>query len=242
MKLFLFLFSTLFFLQPSFSQSSDNDEATGLQVKNAIALYDKYTAANAPVYNGEQYEYYTFKMEGDPFFETNQYTAGWVSYQGRIYDSLPMIYDVVRNQLVVLSPDHISRIVIMNRFVDSFSLSNHTFISLAEDHKKNLYNPGFYDLLYSGNAVQFLERHVKEMVSTIPGNVLVTVFRPKNRYYVHKKELYYLVSNKKDAFRVFGDKLHDLKKMMRQKHLKIKRKNFETAMIKLTAFYDQLTH
>jgi CMP-N-acetylneuraminic acid synthetase len=51
-----------------------------------------------------------------------------------------------------------------------------------------------------------------------------------------------MVNNKKDVYRVFADKLHDLKKMMRRNHIKLKRKNFETAMVKASAFYDQLTH
>jgi len=242
MKHFLFLFSSLFFLSPIFSQSVKKDSITDLQVKNAIEVYDHYTADNAPVYNGQEYLYYTFKMEGDPFFGFSDFTYGWVNYNGRKYDSLPLIYDLVRNQLVVLSPDHHSRIVMHNEFIDSFSLLGHTFISLQEDHKQNLYNTGFYDLLYNGQHVQFLERRIKSLNPKIQGTTLTTIFQSKNRFYIYKNGLYYLVTGKKDVFRVFDDKIHELKKMMRQNHLKLRHKNFETAAVKATAFYDQLTH
>ena len=242
MKHFIFLFSSLILLNPSFSQSVKRDSVTDLQVKNAIEIYNHYVADNAPVFNGQEYLYYTFKMEGDPFFGNADFTYGWVNYNGRKYDSLPLIYDLVRNQLVVLSPDHHSRIVMHNEFIDSFSLIGHTFIALREDHNQNLYNSGFYDLLFNGQHVQFLARRIKLLNPRIQGTSLVTSFLSKTHFYVHKNGLYYLVGGKKDIYRVFSDKLRELKKMMRQNHLKIQRKNFETAASRTSAFYDQLTH
>ena len=249
MKHFLFLFSSLFFLNPIFSQSLKKGSIADLQVKNAIEVYDHYTADNAPIYNGKEYLFYTFKMEGDPFFGTGIYgdgsvnfVEGWVSYNGRKYGLVPLLFDLVRDQLVVLSPDKKTPIVMHNEFVDSFSIFGHTFIALNEDHKQNLYNTGFYDLLYNGQRVQFLERHVKLLNPRIQGTTMTTIFQSKNRFYIHKNGLYYLVSGKKDMFRVFSDHLRELKKVMRQNHLKLRHKNFETAAVKATAFYDQLTH
>lgn len=241
MKVFLFLFSTLFFLKSSFSQSVSKDSVSH-EVKNAIDIYKRYIADNAPVYNGQQYLYYTFKMQGNPYFETGDFSNGWVSYNGRKYDSLLLIYDVERNDVVVLGPSKIYGIIMLNQFIDSFSLQGHKFISLQEDHRENLYNTGFYDLLYKGRNVQLLERHMKEKVPTIEDNRVVIVFNTRNHFYIHKKGLYYLVSKKKDIFRVFADKERELKKVMRRNHLKLKHRNFETAILKVAQLYDQLTH
>ena len=241
MKILLFLISSLFFLNPSFSQSIKPDSISDIQLQNAIDLYDHFSAGNAPVYNGIEYIYYTFKMEGDPYFITGDFSNGWVNYSGRKYDSLSVMYDVARNQLVILSADKASRIVLQNEFVDSFNLLGHTFINLAEDHKQNLYNTGFYDILYNGK-VQFLARRIKTMDSPIKGNMVVRVFYIKDRFYVHKDKLYYLVNSKKDVYHLFNDKVHEIKKFMRKQHLKLRRKSFEKTMIKVTAFYDQLTH
>ncbi len=61
---------------------------------------------------GSEYLFYTFKMEGDPFFGTGIYgdgsvnfVEGWVSYNGRKYGFVALLFDLVRDQLVVLSPD-----------------------------------------------------------------------------------------------------------------------------------------
>ncbi len=237
----LFLFTTIICCKQVYSQMEEKENISNLQITNAIELYNHYNADYAPVYNGEAYIFYTMKMEGSPYFKSGDFTTGWVSYKGRKYDSLKLLYDITRNQLVTLYPNNIYSIIIQNQFVDSFSLSGHTFIALEEDHKQNLYNSGFYDLLYDGK-VRFLGRYVESLLTIIQGDILVTKFIKHDRFYIYKNGLYYLVSKKKDVYRVFGDKLRELKRTMRRNHIKLKRKNFETAMVKVTSFYDQLTH
>ena len=241
MKILLLLLSILFFQFRSFSQSATKDSVSDLQIKNAVAMYNQFTGPEKPVYNGTQYIYYTFKMEGDPYFISGDFSNGWVDYKGRKYYSLSVMYDVNRNKVVIHGPDHISAIVLENDFIDSFNLWGHTFIKLYEDHKQNLYNTGFYDLLYNGH-IQFLARRIKVRDPQIKGNLLVNNFYTKDRYYIYKDGLYYLVNNKKDVYRLFKNNLHDLKKMMRKNHLKFRRKSFEETMKKVSAFYDQLTH
>lgn len=240
MKILLVLISALFFLNPSFSQSVKQDSISDIQLQNAIDLYDNFSADNAPVYNGVEYLYYTFKMEGDPYFITGNFSNGWVNYSGRKYDSLSLMYDVARNQLVILSHDKESRIVLQSEFVDSFNLLGHTFINLTEDHKQNLYNTGFYDMIYNGK-IQLVARRIKTMDSPIKGDLIVRVFSIRDRFYVRKNGLYYLVNSKKDVYHLFHDKIHEIKKLMRKQHLKFRRKNFEQTMVKVTALYDQLT-
>ena len=241
MKFFAILIPCLFFLSVSFSQNINVDSTTDIQVKNALSVYNHYTDGNAPIYNGTDYLYYTFQMEGDPFFITTNLTKGWVGYQGRMYNNLSMGYDIQRNQVTIATPDNLARIVLQNELVDSFYLSGHTFITLTEDYKQNLSNTGFYDLLFNGQ-VQLLARRIKIMKEVIKDDFLVQVFTEKDLFYIHKGSLYYLVSNKKEVFRLFGDKVHGVKKMMRHEHIKLQRKNFEPGLLKSVEFYDQLIH
>lgn len=241
MKIVLFLLFGFFSMSSSFSQSIDMNSASDLQVKNATNLYTHFTDGNAPIFNGPQYIYYIFKMEGDPYFVTGSYSKGWVGYKGHLYNPVSIFYDIERNQLVLLNADSLSNIIMHNEFIDSFYLLGHTFISLKEDHKQNLYNTGFYDLLYNGH-VQFLARRVKVVMDKIVGVVLTRVFYLRDRFYIHKDGIYYLLSNKKDVFRLFADKKHDIKKMMRKKHLNLRGKTFESSLEEVTAFYDQITH
>jgi hypothetical protein len=241
MKIVLFLLFGLFSIPSSFSQSINNNPVTDFQVKNAIHLYNHFTDGNAPIFNGPQYIYYIFKMEGSPYFVTGNYSKGWVEYNRQVYNPVSIFYDIERNQLVLLNADSLSNIVMHNEFIDSFHLSGHTFISLKEDFKQNLYNTGFYDLLYNGH-VQLLARRIKAVEDKIVGSELIRIFYTRDHFYIHKAGIYYLVSNKKDVFRLLADKKHEIKKMMRKKHLKLRGKTFESSLEEVTAFYDQITH
>lgn len=241
MKIVLFLLFGLFSLPSSFSQSIKNNLETDSQLKNAIHLYTHFTDGNAPIFNGPQYIYYIFKMEGDPYFVTGSYSKGWVGYNGHVYNPVSIFYDIERNQLVLLNSDSLSNIIMHNEFIDSFYLLGHTFISLKEDHKQNLYNTGFYDLLYNGR-VQLLARRIKNKQIKINDLTVIRVFYSADRFYIHRDGIYYLVSNKKDVFRLMADKKNDIKKMMRRKHIKLRRKTFESSLVEVAAFYDQLIH
>ena len=240
MKILLLLIPVFFFHSSSFSQSV-NDSISDVQINNAISLYNHFTGEEKPVYNGTQYLYYTFKMEGDPYFITGDFSNGWIEYKGRKYDSLSIMYDVQRNKVVIYGSNHLETIVLENDFIDSFGLLGHKFIKLYENHEQNLYSGGFYDLLYNGH-IRFLAKRIKTREPKIQGDVLTYYFYPKDRYYIYKDSLYYQVSNKKDVFHLFKNNVHTIKKMMRKEHLKFRRKNFEETMIKVAPFCDQLTH
>jgi hypothetical protein len=241
MKIVLLFFFELFSIYSSFSQNAHKDSLTDLQLKNVISLYDHYTNDNAPIYNGTEYLFYTFKREGNPFFNSDNLLRGWISYQGKMYDPLSLMYDLTRNQVVILFPDSISRVVLHNQFIDSFHLAGHTFINLTQAPQQNLYNTGFYDLLFNGQ-VQLLARRSKLMTETIKNDSVITIISSKDFFYIHKEGIYYLVNNQKEVFKLFDDKKHELRKLMRKEHLKFRRKNFESVLVKATAFYDQLIH
>ena len=88
MNKLLLVICTFFLFSKSFSQSVNFDSATSLQIKNAVDAYDHFTDGNAAIYNGQEYIYYSFLMEGDPYFITGNLTIGWVKYKNRMYDSL----------------------------------------------------------------------------------------------------------------------------------------------------------
>ena len=188
MKIVLLFFLGLFSIYSSFSQNAHKDSLTDLQLKNVISLYDHYTNDNAPIYNGTEYLFYTFKREGNPFFNSDNLLRGWISYQGKMYDPLSLMYDLTRNQVVILFPDSISRVVLHNQFIDSFHLAGHTFINLTQAPQQNLYNTGFYDLLFNGQ-VQLLARRSKLMTETIKNDSVITVISSKDFFYIHKKPL-----------------------------------------------------
>lgn len=235
----LFLFASCTY-HSSISQEVRNDSLIGNQAKEMVALYKDYTDGNAPVYNGGAYIEYLFRMDGTPFFHDKNLSPGWISYDGEKYDPVPMLYDLTRNEVVILLPDSNSRAVLLNEFIDSFQLAGHTFLNLKEDHTQNLAVAGFYDVLHNGK-VQLFARRIKIISEIFSENRVVRVMVPKDFFYIHKSGLYYLVSDKKDVLRVLSDRKSDIKKMMRSRRIKLNRKNFENALISVVTFYDHQT-
>ncbi len=198
------------------------------------------TSGNAPVYNGRAYIDYLFRMQGTPFFNDKPLSKGWLTYNGEKYDPLNILYDLTRNEVVILLPDSNSRAVLNNEFIDSFQLADHTFLNLKEGHTQNLAVAGFYDLLHNGKVL-LLARRTKIISEIFSENQVVRVMTPKDYFYIHKGGLYYLVSDKKDVLRVLSDRKSDIKKMMRSRRIKLNRKNFENALISVVTFYDHQT-
>ncbi|MEO6639262.1 MAG: hypothetical protein ABIN25_13370 [Ginsengibacter sp.] len=238
-SLLLYLFSICIYYS-SASQGVSNDSLASSQSKDMIAFYNDHTKSNASVYNGRGYIYYLFKMDGSPFFNNSDVSKGWIGYEGKLYNLVSLLYDLTRNEVVILMPDSNSRAVLHNEFIDSFQLAGHTFINLKEDPAQNIAITGFYDVLHEGK-VQLLARRSKTMREILKENPVVRVMVPRDVFYIHKSGLYYLVDNKKDVLRVLGDRKSDIKKMIRSQRIKLNRKNFENALISIVTFYNHDT-
>ncbi|MDQ2720189.1 MAG: hypothetical protein M3Z26_10600 [Bacteroidota bacterium] len=234
----LIFFSTfLFFCYSSFSQVN-NDTSSNYFVQQSIQLYNQFSGAEAAIYNGREYIPYTFKKEGNAFFGSDQFTNGWISYQGHIYQAIPMQYDVVRNQVVILNFDNRSAIFLQNEAIDSFYFLEHTFIRMEKNSALNLNSTGFYDRLLNGR-IQVIAARKKGIKETIPDNQILRVFENKDRFYVFKNTKFYWVNNKKEVFSLFSDKRHEIKTGMRKQKIKFSRNNFEEALMAASAIYDQ---
>ena len=239
MKLICLLFCFLCVSYSSFSQSFEADTISiNDQVKQSVQLYDHFIGAEGNLYNGRDYISYDFKEEGIPFFLSDTLSRGWISYQGRLYMQIPLQYDIVRNQVVIINYNRRYKIVLQNDLIDSFHLLNHTFLRLKINPEQNLDNTTFYDLLYNGH-IRILAIREKRINEIIKEGEIVQVFYKQERFYVYKMDNYYLVNSRKDIFRLFNEKKHQIKSMMRRQKIKFRRNNFEKALVVAATIYDQ---
>ncbi|HEY6082142.1 MAG TPA: hypothetical protein VIU45_01715 [Chitinophagaceae bacterium] len=235
------LYSCVFYSSPLAAQNSGQDSSlTALQVGNAVKVYNAYTNANLPLYNGRDYIPYTFKKEGNPFFESDSITAGMVNYAGRDYQKVPMLFDIARNELVIVSYDDQHFIVLDNDKVDSFHIRGHAFIRLVHNDSLPGSPPtGFYDRLYNGNIKVWAGR-TKTFQESTAGGELIRIFSPRNYYYIFSNNTYYAAKNKKDILAIMSDKRHEMKKFSRKQKLKFNKKGMERAIVAVATYYDRL--
>lgn len=241
-----FLLITLLFsgflLKGVHGQTTQPDTAFyALQVKNAIAAYNRFTDGNAPLYNGGAYLRYNLPAKGDPFFASDQWRSGDVFYEDMLYRDIPLRYDIVSDQLIVLSPGNGAPIVLHNEKVTYFNLTGHTFVYLRKDSpEEGDMPPGYYDVLH-GEPVRVLVKRSKYLHETVSVSGIERSFLSKDRFYLQKGDRYYPVRTKRSVLEVLGDQKKAVRKYLRKNKIRFY-KNPEDAIIRMVACYDQLKH
>ncbi len=233
--IFIFLFSA-----STYAQVMNDSVLVSNQIKETIQLYDQFLGTEARIYSGRDYIPYKFKKEGTPFFLSEEPEYGWVSFDGRVYDSVLLQYDVSRNQVIIVSYDSSRLLILQNELIDSFHFLNFTFVQLNGNLPENLKNDGFYQKLYDGNSKILVLRKKDLHESIVNGTTLTRSFVLKDKYYILKRGKYYQVNNRNDVFGIFGDKAGKVRVQMRHEGIEFKRFNFEEGMVAAAKIYDQL--
>jgi hypothetical protein len=176
----------------------------------AAAIYrlgQRYTTAigsESRLYNGPEYVDYVLPgTQGHRFFGTAEARPASISYAGHTYTGVPLRYDLVRGQLVVLAPGSGLALQLLNERVAGFSLDGHSFIRLVTDSSGNSpVRTGFYDLLVDG-PVQLLASHHKTLERRAGERSVESEITARDTYFLHKDQHYYPLAKATELFRLF---------------------------------------
>ncbi|HEY1212310.1 MAG TPA: hypothetical protein VGE93_01635, partial [Bryobacteraceae bacterium] len=78
---------------------------TSLPATRAAIFYQAYIGPDAAIYNGAAYQPNYRGIQGDPYFETPNLVSGTIVYEGLTYTHIPLLYDLVRDNLVIADPN-----------------------------------------------------------------------------------------------------------------------------------------
>ena len=225
------------------ARSQVNDSAFVARVSANITNY--FTASlnkGAPVYNGKVY-YRThprFIEGGHAFFLVPQYQTGTVTYEGYTYRNAELMYDIIRDELLLLHFDKQTDIVLDPEKVDTFSFLGHNYINIKEaEAKENNLLTGYYEALYQGKIALLVKRSktVNEKITQVGVERSVS---QHNRYYLLKDSVYTLLKNKKSL-----TKLLKSTQSQNQQYISSNQLNFrndkENAMLSLVRYHDSIT-
>lgn len=233
------LLSILFFLQFAITVQGQTVKASKSSLPET--LYQNATTLSQHLYNGQRYHIYDSRSKDHQFFQLEDWQPGNIEYDEQAFVSIPMLYDIVKDLVVIQLQGRSGLVQLQSERVSAFSFLDHRFIRLQQDREKGIAPPtGFYDLLYNGNT-RVLARWTKQRQEQIEGNTVNVYFLPKHFFYLQKDGDYHLITSKNSAFALFGEHKKDLKKHLREKRIKF-RKNREQALITLATHYDQLVH
>ncbi|WP_276497569.1 hypothetical protein [Pontibacter litorisediminis] len=192
------------------------------------------------LYTGAEY-YFLSKpyMEGHQYFKSKTYTAGAVQYEGVWHEEVPLLYDVIIDEVITMHRTSGYALKLVKPKVKSFVLNGETFLNMRIDSTLGSpAQPSFYGLLYDGNIKVFARRH-KEAQERVSPDGFEGEYRNADRYYLYKDGVYHQVRKKRSVLKVLQDEKKQLRKFIRENRLKF-RKQQEESIVKVAQQYDAL--
>jgi len=220
------------------AQEANSDNFHKQVIQNLIGLYYQSLGDQAELYNAPLYERHIPAFTaGDPFFYSDSFSIGTIGYNGLVYKAVPILYDIVRDELITLAPNSFS-IALIKQKVDSFSFDGHSFVKLKDDTTRTA-TWSYYEILSNGSTQLLAKRKKAVQISTGATTVERRVY-PTDRYYIHKTDgIFETVKNKNNLLEALRDKKSALQQFIKQNNLNFKQ-NFEEDAARLVAYYNQL--
>jgi hypothetical protein len=177
------LIITAFFLssQISYAQLST--------VEDIKKKYEVVTKQISGLYNGTKYQPDAVLYdEGTPFLYS-YLQPGSVEYDGKKYSDTELLYDLVKDELVLLHYNGSARIQLIKSKVEAFKIAGRNFIHVKADKSKDWgINEGYYEVIYRGKDL-LIKKNLKVLQSSYTSQ--------SGRVDVYDRKKFYLVRNDK---------------------------------------------
>lgn len=210
----------------------------------AVRQYHSYVAPEVGLYRGTQYVDYDYTVQkGQPFFGPDLVRYGSVWYGGIGYDHVRMLYDLVKDQLVILDPQNIYKISLYMDLVDSFALDGQPFFRIRDSLASPALRSGYWERIYRGRTVLVKQerKFLRENTAVTPDNVRLFI-EGSTSYYLNKGGIYYPVNRRRELFAILKDRRRsDIRRVMRKSNFRWKTDKEQLLQL-VAAWYDGDNH
>ncbi len=141
---------------------------------------------------------------GSPFLISRDFKVGAIDYGGIHYDSIPLLYDVVQNELVTTLPNTTVHIALVTEHIQRFMLGGRDFEYIAAGGRSDEIS-GVFEVLYRGEHVEVLVRRSKVIAESNHASFIKKEFVERNVVYIRKEHVFYPVKNKKSLLEIFSE-------------------------------------
>src|SRR5689334_11435513 len=190
-------------------KAQNDTSATLPTIVKAGDIYNPFIEKQSRLYNGVEHLGYVYKIKGHAYFLQRDLSTGTIEYDELEFANVPMLYDLLKDQVIIQYLDGFSKIGLISGKVRSFNLLNHHFIRLSADSTSG--SPiitGFYEKLYTGN-IKVLAKRGKFIEETIKEEV-EREFIETNTVFIQKEGRYYAIRTYKTLLTVLKDKAPQL--------------------------------
>ncbi len=211
--------------------------ATRAAYYNALQVYHKYLTPETGLYRGSEYVQYAYSLkEGHPYFDDGHMQKGAVLYNGILYENIPLLYDLVKEQVVIDDSYNNYTIFLINGQVDYFTIKAHLFIYFRDTLNPSAPRRGFYEQLYQ-DRIALYKKEKKVIQEDLSSGKLERNIEASASYYLKKGTAWYAVNNKKSLLAALDDRRREAKKFIRKNGLNVRRDK-ENTLLKVTAWYN----
>jgi hypothetical protein len=235
------LFCCLLYVNVAGAQELSNDSLKNSPDESyPVKLYYNAVGENAHIFNGYEYMTPDRNIKGTPYFLSDGSSPANLFYDDVHYQNFPVIYDMVRDLVVINRLGQNFRISLISEKLTSFSLRKHDFIRITRDSLNGAeLITGFYDRIYAGKSTVIVKRK-KHLQEILQYNAASYEYQETDFYYVKFAGKYVEVNSKSSVYKLFKSKKSEIKSFLRKNKLKFK-SDFEKTLIAASAYYDQLT-
>jgi hypothetical protein len=209
----------------------------------ALSLYHSYLTPESGLYKGNEYADYAHLLrDGHPFYGESRPKPGSVSYHGILYKNIPILYDLVYDQVIIGDYYNIFKIILTGQLIDRFTIEDHSFIRLTDSVTPGLPKVGFYEELYAGR-ITLLKKETKLVQEDLNNGDRAQRFieGTDSSYFLRIGNVYYPVNHNKSLLAALKDKKKEARRFIRSNNLSM-RKDRENTLIKVAAWYDSSPH
>ena len=226
------------FSSTCFSQEVTDTSFRQKAIHNLIQFYYSSISTQPPLYTAPLYERHIPAFSsGHPFFFSDTFSIGTIGYDGLVYEGVPVLYDIVRDELITRSPNGFA-IALIKPKVDSFFIAGHSFIKLNDDTSV-VTTQSYYERLWNGN-IRLLAKRKKIIQMTTGITTIERRVYAQDHYYIYgRNRVFETIKNKNSLLGALKDKKSALQQFIKQNNLKFK-ENFEEDAARVVAYYNQL--
>lgn len=198
-------------------------------------IYNSKLNNELPIFNGKQHYAYSSLIEGYAYYPDNEWKTGTVVYDGIAYNNILLKYDIVKDEVVITSPEGSIYIALFSPRIQEFTFSEFKFINI-EKGNEYLLPQGFYRVLLKGQAT-VLSKVTKSIKEEIVNNELNRRFEQETKYYIVKEGKCRYIRNKEALLSSLQEKRKAVQDYISHNKLKY-RKQIEETIVAATRFYN----
>lgn len=244
-----FFLSLLFFSTLTSAQFASNNALVDSAKHAALKFYTASIASNAHLYNGVEFtDYYIHIYDiGYPFYRSDDWQVGEIDYDGQHYQNVYILYDLVRDKVVIEHPFAHFKLELIGEKVQRFTIYTedenatvgepHFFVRLVSDSTNKLVT-GFYEVLYDG-GVKIYNKPRKVIQTSLDMRVEITEYKEKSQLYIFKNGAYFAVKSKSSVLKIFSDRKSAVRKFLSENKIKF-RSNRAYALAQCAKVYDNV--